>query len=173
MNIIRRADRADLHQIHRIQDIPFRDRVFTMPLLRRDEFVQRAERNMIDGLEHYYVHEAEGTVVGFIWLLKRQEWEALTWGKWLNTLLYACGVVAFRKLHLPGLVFSVLDDNKRVRHLYENYRFRNIGQEFYFYRDSQFGRLKTANLTHYKVTPEDLDRLEDQLRKRSLPLSFR
>jgi hypothetical protein len=173
MNIIRRADRADLNEIHRMQDLPFRDRVFIEPLLSRDEFVAQSERNVLAGLEHYYVQESEGAVVGFIRLLKKKEWEALTWGKWLNTLLYACGIVAFHQLHLPKVTFAVRDDNKRVHHMYKKYQFRNLGQEFLCYRSSILGPLKTTNLTHYEITAEEFALKEELMRKHSLPLSFR
>jgi hypothetical protein len=173
MNIIRRADRADLNEIHRMQDLPFRDRVFIEPLLSRQEFVQQTENNILEGLEHYYVQESEGSVVGFIRLLKRGEWEALTWGKWLNTLLYACGIVSFRQLHLPRVIFAVREDNRRVHHMYKKYDFRNVGQEFLCYRTSILSPIKTTNLTHYEITAEEFELKEEQMRKHSLPLSFR
>jgi hypothetical protein len=173
MNIIRRADRADLNEIHKMQDLPFRDRVFIEPLPSRPEFVAQAERNMIEGLEHYYVQESEGSVVGFIRLLKKNKWEALTWGKWLNTLLYACGIVSFRQLQLPCVIFAVRDDNKRVHHMYKKYDFRNVGQEFLCYRSSILSPIKTTNLTHYEITAEEFELKEEQMRKHSLPLSFR
>ena len=172
MNVIRRADRADLNEIHRMQDLPFRDRVFLEWLPPRQEFVERTERNILDGFEHYYVQESEGSIVGFIRLLKKNEWEALTWGKWLNTLLYACGIVSFRKLQVPKVIFAVRDDNKRVMHMYKKYEFRNVGQEFLCYRTSLLAPLKTTNLTHYEITAEEFDLKEEQMRKHSLPLSF-
>ena len=173
MNIIRRADRSDLHVIHKMQDLPFRDRVFIEPLAPREQFVEQTERNILEGQEHYYVQDLEGSIVGFIRLLKKQDWEALIWGKWLNTLVYAGQVVSFRRLQLPKLVFAVRDDNKRAIHLYKKFEFRKVGQEFICYRNSILSPVKTTNLTHYEITAEEFESKEELIRKHSLPLSFR
>jgi hypothetical protein len=155
-----------------MQDIPFRDRVFIEPLLTRQEFVERCEKYFVEGLEHYFVQVAADSVVGFIRLLKKSEWEALVWGKWLNTLMYACCVVAFDRIRLPALTFAVRDDNKRMIHLCQKFEFRRTGQEFITYRPSLFATIRTTNLTHFGLTAEEFQKRSEQMRKYSLLLNF-
>lgn len=172
MNIIRKAEHSDLAEIYRIQDISFRDQVYIQPLLPLNEFIETTEQRIRDDLEHYYIQESEGSIVGFIHLFKKSDWEVLTWGKWLNTLLYATGIVSFEKLNLPKVIFGVRDDNKRVVHLYKKHQFRNVGKEFICYRPNILAPLKTTNLTHYEITAEEFWQKAEDMLKNSLPLSF-
>jgi hypothetical protein len=172
MNVIRKADRSDLFAIHRMQDTPFRDRVFIDPLLPRKEFVERAESRIQKGLEHYFVQDSQGTIVGFIRFVMKSNWHAFTWGKWLNTLVYASNVVAFNRLELPRLIFPVREDNKRLIHLYEKFEFRKVWQEFIFYRQTLLAPLRTTNVTYYDITHEEFAVRADEMLKHSLPLTF-
>jgi|GEM_PF-4835236 len=172
MNIIRKAETSDLSVIHRLQNNEFRERVFLQPLGSEAEFIATSEQRIRDGFEHYYVQESEGSIVGFIYFLNRTDWEVVTWGKWLNTLLYATGIVSFEKLHLPKVIFSVRTDNKRVLHFYKQHRFRNVGQEFICYRSNILGPVKTANLTQYEITDEEFWERAEAMRKNSLQLNF-
>src|SRR3990172_6124776 len=147
MNMIRPALASDLPDIHQMQNIEFRDKVFIEPLPPCEEFVMETIDRMELGRERLYVMEVDGKVNGFVRLLfKGKDWEALTWGKWLNTLAYASCVLAFEKSDLPKLVFAVRLDNKRVIHLYQKFNFRRTGQELVFYRPQLFGYMKTTSL---------------------------
>ena len=172
MNTIRRAEITDLPEIHRIQDVPILDRVFIEPLYSKEEFIQDTVARMNNGAEFYYVQESEGSIVGFIRFFQKKDWEVLTWGKWLNTLLYATGIVAFEKLKLPKVVFAVRHDNKRVIHLYKKHNFRNVGQDFVCYRKNFLAPLQTTNVTQYEITAEEFWEKAEDMRKNSLPLLF-
>jgi len=172
MNIIRKAEVGDMPQIHKLQDVPFRDQVFLEPLWPIEKFTQDTMARYENGTEHYYVHESEGSITGFIRLLHRTHWEALTWGKWLNTLLYACGIVSFEKLNLPKVIFAVRDDNRRVFHLYKKHDFRRVGKEFVCYRKNILAPVQTVNLTHYEITAEEFWEKSEAMRKNSLAVTF-
>jgi len=172
MNIIRRAEKADLNRIYDLQNVPFRDRVFIEPLWAKEKFIQDTAERMEKGSEYYYLQESDGFVAGFIRLLEKNNWEALTWGKWLNTLLYACGIVSFEKLQLPKVIFAVRDDNKRVLHLYKKHSFRFVGKEFVCFRSGILAPIQATNLTHYEITPEEFWQRAEEMRKNSLPLTF-
>jgi RimJ/RimL family protein N-acetyltransferase len=172
MNIIRKAELKDLQEIYRIQDVSFRDHVFIEPLESMDEFIRDTKRRMEADGEFYYVQEFEGSIVGFIRLLKKNDWEVLTWGKWLNTLLYATGIVAFEKMGLPKVIFAVRFDNKRVVHLYKKHNFRNVGQDFVCYRPNILAPIRTTNVTLYEITAEEFWEKAEDMKKNSLPLKF-
>jgi hypothetical protein len=172
MNIIRKANTSELSTIYRMQNIEFRERVFIQPLNTEAEFVEIAEQRIRKGIEHYFVQESDGAVTGFICLLNRSDWEVVTWGKWLNTLLYATGIVSFETLRLPKVLFAVRTDNKRIMHLYKKHHFRNVGQEFICYRPNMLGPVKTTNLTHYEITADEFWERAEAMRKNSLLLTF-
>ena len=172
MNTIRKAELSDLSEIYRIQNVPFRDHVFIEPLYSLEEFIQDTKKRMQVNGEYYYVQESEGSIEGFIRLLQKGHWEVLTWGKWLNTLLYATGIVSFEKIGLPKVIFAVRFDNKRVVHLYKKHNFRNIGQDFVCYRPSILAPIRTANVTQYEITAEEFWEKAEEMKKNSLPLKF-
>ena len=172
MNTIRKAEAADLPQIHKLQDVPFRDQVFLEPLWPLEKFTKDTMERIENGEEHYFIHESDGSMSGFIRLLLRADWEALTWGKWLNTLLYACGIVSFDQLDLPKVKFAVRDDNRRVLHLYKKHDFRRVGREFLPYRKHILAPVQTVNLTHYEITAEEFKQKSEAMRENSLLLTF-
>jgi RimJ/RimL family protein N-acetyltransferase len=176
MNIIRPALASDLPDIHQMQDIEFRDKVFIEPLPSCEEFVMETQDRIDLGRERLYVFEVDGKVSGFVRLLfKGREWEALTWGKWINTLAYASCVLAFERPEsdIPKLVFAVRLDNKRVIHLYQKFNFRRTGQELVFYRPHLFSALKTTSLNYYELTREEyLGEKADFMRKNAMQLEF-
>ncbi len=170
---IRRADVKDLSEIYRMQNVQFRDKVFIEPMPSLDDFVKYTSRTIEAGYEHYYVEEDElGVVVGFIRYLKKDDWEALTWGKWLNTLVYASCYVGFDILNMPKLHFAVRDENKRVFHLYRKFGFRKLGQEFICYRKHLLAPIQTTGLTHYELTAEEYREKCEMMIKNSLALRF-
>ena len=172
MNTIRKATLSDLPEIYRIQNVPFRDHVFIEPLYSKEEFIQETLARMEHGVESYYVQESEDSIVGFIRFFQKQDWEVLTWGKWLNTLLYATGIVAFEKLNLPKVIFAIRLDNKRVLHLYKKHEFRNVGQDFVCYRPNILASIRTTNVTLYEITAEEFWAKAEDMKKNSLPLKF-
>ena len=172
MNVIRRATEADLPAIHKIQDIEFRNQVFIEPLPKVEEFVKQTTASIEAGVEQYFVLEIDGVMSGFVRLLKKQEWEGLSWGKWLNTLLYACYVVTFDFLKLEKLVFAIREDNARVLHLYKKFQFRRVGSELIVYRRSILDAVRTVSVYHYEITKEEFDKRREAIRKTSLPLEF-
>jgi hypothetical protein len=172
MNIIRRATYEELSEIHKMQDVPFRDHVFLEPLWPIERFKKETIERLENGTEHYFIHESDGSIAGFVRLLLRGDWEALTWGKWLNTLVYACGVVSFDQLNVPKLTFAVRDDNRRVLHLYQKFKFRKVSREFYPYRKTLFAPIQTINLTHFEITSEEFQVIRPVMRENSLLLTF-
>lgn len=172
MNIIRRATEADLPGIHSIQDIEFRSKIFVEPLPPLQEFLEVTSRRMSEGTEQYFVLEIDGALSGFVRLLKKKDWEALSWGKWLNTLVYACFVVSFDILHLEKVTFAIREDNVRVNHLYKKFQFRNTGQELLTYRLSLFDFLRTVSVNYYEITKEEFEEKREIIRKTSLDLTF-
>ena len=172
MHIIRRANEADLSGIHAMQDIEFRTNIFVEPLPPADEFVASTLQRMANGVEQYFVLETDGTLNGFVRLLKKKDWEALSWGKWLNTLVYACFVVSFDFLKLDKVTFAIREDNVRVNHLYKKFQFRKTGQELLTYRRSILDHLRTVSVNHYEITKEEFDERRDLIRKTSMELEF-
>jgi hypothetical protein len=172
MNTIRKADISDLPEIYRIQDVPFRDTVFIEPLYSLEEFLRDTKGRIQANAECYYVQESEGSMVGFIRFFQKKDWEVLTWGKWLNTLLYATGIVSFEKMRLPKVIFAVRFDNKRVVHLYKKHNFRNVAQDFVCYRPSILAPIRTTNVTQYEITAEEFWEKAEDMKKNSLPLKF-
>lgn len=173
MHIIRKAAEEDLPRIHELQDVEFRDTVFVETLSPVDEFVAETKARLEAGLEHLYVQESDGSVTGFVrFLQKANGWEALTWGKWINTLAYASVILAFEKLGFSKLLFSVRLENKRVMHLYEKFDFRRTGVELYFYRTQRLGFIKTTNLQHFELTADEFREKAESMRKNSLNVIF-
>ena len=172
MNIIRRAAESDLPGIHQIQDIEFRSKVFLEVLLPLEEFCQTTAQRMAAGVEQYFVHEKDGELAGFIRLLKREEWEGLSWGKWLNTLLYSCFVVTFDFLKLEKLTFAIREDNARVIHLYKRFQFRKVSQEFMVYRWSFSDPIRTISIDHYEITRAEFDQRREAIKKTSMDVTF-
>ena len=172
MNIIRRASEPDLPGIHRIQDVDFRSKVFVEPLPEVDEFVEATARKMAAGEEQYFVLETDGVLTGFVRLMKKKDWEALSWGKWLNTLVFACFVVSFDILKLDKLTFAIREDNTRVIHLYKKFQFRKVGQELIVFRWSLWDGLRTVTVNHYEITNEEFQEKREIIRKSSMDLTF-
>ena len=173
MHIVRRAMEADFRRIYDIQNVPFRDKVFLEPLLSFDRFVNETRERMDAGVEQFFVLESEGTVSGFIRFLKKGNgWEALTWGRWINTLAYAASVLAFEKLGFDKLIFSVRLENERVLRLYSKFNGRRTNMELLTYRQYEFGPIKTANLQHFELTPEEFLERAESMRKDALKIVF-
>jgi hypothetical protein len=172
MNVIRRATKGDLPAIHNIQNIEFRSKIFIEPLPAVEDFVESTIQRIAEGNEEYFVQETDGILTGFVRLLKKEEWEALSWGKWLNTLVYACFVVSFDVLKLEKVRFAIREDNARVIHLYKKFKFRNIGQELVVYRASLLAPLQTISVNHYEITREEFEERREIIRKTSLELTF-
>jgi hypothetical protein len=173
MHIIRRALEADFQRIYELQNVPFRDKVFLEPLHSLDSFLKETKDRCDNGLEQFFVLDSDGTVSGFIRFVKTQNgWEALTWGRWMNTLAYASAVLAFEKLGFPKLVFSVRLENERVLRLYSKFNGRRTGMELINYREFEFGPIKTANLQYFELTPEEYRERAESMRKDSLQLVF-
>jgi hypothetical protein len=146
--------------------------VFIEPLPKVEEFVKQTAANIAAGGEQYFVLEIDGVMSGFVRLLKKQEWEGLSWGKWLNTLLYACYVITFDFLKLPKLVFAIRENNARVLHLYKKFQFRRVGSELMVYRRNIMDAIRTVTIYHYEITKEEFDERREAIRKTSLPLEF-
>ena len=172
MNIIRKGIETDLPGIHAMQDIEFRSKIFVEPLPPLDEFIESTSRRMREGKEKYFILETDGALNGFVRLLKKKEWEALSWGKWLNTLVYACFVVSFDVLKLEKVTFAIREDNNRVNHLYKKFQFRKTGQELLTYRWSILDRLRTVSVNQYEITREEFEERRETIRKSSLELTF-
>lgn len=171
MNVIRPVQPTDLPIIYDMQLVPFRDQVFTYPLKSYALFEKESIQKLTSGFEYYFLMEQDGLPAGFVQFLKSSDdWEALTWGKWLNTLVYATGVLAFDKLQFPKLTFSVRHNNKRVIHLYEKFQFRKVKQLSILYDQGLFNVLTHLNL--YEVTDQEFRERSLVMKKNSLPLIF-
>lgn len=150
-----------------------RERIFMHPLAPLEEFVEETATRMRRGLEYYFVLEQDGVLQGFSNLVKKgAQIEALTWGKWLNTLVFVSGVCNFEILGFPSLMFSVRHDNKRVIHLYRKFDFRKIGNEMHLYRMHQWGGLYSVGLYYFEVTAEEFKERRDIMERSSVKLTF-
>jgi hypothetical protein len=170
MYTYRKATEADLPVIYKMQDVPFRDRVYANYLPGYQEFYEFTARKMGTGEEVLYVLERDGSPDGFVEYIHTQErMDIIVWGKWIKTLMYVAMKVAFDQLGCAKVNSAVRTDNERVVRTYREYDIRKIGQEMFMYRQgSILGYLKTANFYYYEMTLEEFRAKEEQLRRQSL-----
>jgi hypothetical protein len=173
MHIIRRASVADLPRVYELQNVPFREIALMEPLLPLDRFVKEAQERFDAGIQQLFVLDSDGIISGFIVFFKKEHgWEAVGWGRWMNSLAYATFVLAFEKLGFPKLIFAVRLENERFLHLCNKFQFRRTNMELIYYRDYEFGPIKSANLQHFEITPEEYLERAESMGKDSLKLVF-
>ena len=127
MHVIRVASGKDLPVIHRLQNIPLREQILNTPLPPYEQFFAET-MSRLGSSEHYFLHETDGQPAGFVQYTRTPETcEPTVWGRWLNTLVFACAKIAFDHLNVPKLNWSVRKANKRAVQCYDRFHFRRTG----------------------------------------------
>lgn len=170
---LRRGTADDLQLIYRMQDVPYRWKVFAGPLPEYREFRAAAEELLESGDAHLFIFEKSGESAGFTQLVRSEEsWDIIVWGRWLNTLIYAGLAAAFDGVHLPAVVSEVRRDNARIIRAYQLFSIRKIGQATVPCRLGKFDDFRITDFFYYEMTDEEYRERLPVLRKHSLAMTF-
>lgn len=172
MNVLRPATLADLPALYRLQDTPYREKVFTEPLPPLERFIQETEERMHAGREYYFVFEQDSAPVGFIEYRSPEETTSI-WGKWLSTLCYACAVIAFEDLKFSKLVWYTRATNKPMLRTCDKMRFRRTGERTVCYIADLFAFIAIGKIILFELTSEEYNINREWMRSLALPLDIR
>lgn len=174
MKIFRPAVRSDLQAVHALQNVPYRDRVYALPLPPYENFQEETLEKLKNQEKFLYVLEEDQIPIGYTEYFKSPKgWDLIFWGKWLNTLAYASGKVAFEDLRLSKLSGVVRQENKRTIRILEKFDIRKVRQDYHlYYKPANFG-LASTYLYYYEITPEEFQERSALMRQQSLGVIFR
>ncbi len=172
MRIIRTASVEDLPVIHRMQDIPLREKIMIRPLPRQEAFLAETAAEMAAGRESFYLMELDGTPEGFIWI-RRPEETCEIWGRHLHTLFYFCAWIAFEQLGLRRLCWNVRESNRRMIRVCERFRVRRTGGENRFVVAPGFSFVAAGPVFDYEFLPGEFRERLQLIRRNILPAEIR
>lgn len=172
MHAVRPASLGDLPAIHRMQDVPLRERIMIRPLPRREDFLAQSAAEMEAGREYFFLMEQDGAPEGFIWI-RRPDETCEIWGRHLHTLFHACAWIAFEHLGMPRLAWNVRESNRRMVRLCERFQVRRTGGEnrFVFSRGLSF--VAAGPVFNYEFLPGEFRERLPLIRRYVLPVELR
>ncbi|HET6268390.1 MAG TPA: GNAT family protein [Acidobacteriota bacterium] len=172
MYLLRPALLEELSLIHQMQNIPHREKVFTEPLPPLKEFIESSSERMQKGEEFYYIFEVDGKPVGFIEYLSGIETTSV-WGRWLNTLIYGCGVLAFYDLNFSKLSWYTRAINKPMLAACSKFKFRRVGENEVCTITDGFGFIAVGKNVLFEIKSEEFKANQNWMEKLCHPLQFR
>ena len=164
---IRDASPADLSLIHKMQNLPVREKIMNRPLPPLEDFVTNTAQKMRDGCEKYYLLEQHGEAEGFIWISLAAE-TCEIWGKQLHSLFYACARIAFENLSLNRLVWSVRQNNRRMLKICERFGIRSIGSDQICVIENKFEFIAIGKIHYFEFKAEEYPERISVMRKFSV-----
>lgn len=174
MKIFRPALRSDLQTVHALQNVPYRDRVYALPLPPYENFQEETLEKLKNQEKFLYVLEEDQIPIGYTEYFKSPKgWDLIFWGKWLNTLAYASVKVAFEDLRLPKLSGVVRQENKRTIRILEKFDIRRVRKDYHLYYKPVIFGLASTYLYYYEITPEEFQERSGLMRQQSLGVIFR
>jgi RimJ/RimL family protein N-acetyltransferase len=172
MVVVRPATLADLPVIHKLQNTPYREKVFTEPLPPLERFIQESEERMNAGKQYYFVFEQDSAPLGFIEYRHPEETTSI-WGKWLSTLCYACAVLAFDDLNFSKLIWYTRATNKPMLRTCDKMKFRRTGETSVCYIADLFAFVAIGKLTLFELTSEEFALNRKWMKSLALPVDIR
>jgi len=172
MNLVRPATLADLPVIHRLQNVPYRDLVFAHPLPPLQEFLSEGEERIKTMKQVDYIFEQDAVPMGFIEYQTEQESTSI-WGKWLSTLVYVCGVLAFDDLKFSKLVWHVRASNKPMLRTCEKMKFRRTGEKNFANITGGLAFVAFGKLTYFEITAAEFNTNRGWMKDLALPVEIR
>jgi hypothetical protein len=172
MHVVRAAFIEDLPVIHRMQDIPLRERIMIHPLPAPGEFLARAAVELAAGRESYCLMESGGDPAGFIWIRRPAE-TCEIWGRHLHTLFHACAWIAFEHLGMRRLCWNVRESNRRMIRVCERFRVRRTSGENRFVISRGFSFVAAGPVFDYEFLPDEFRERLPIIRRHSLPVELR
>lgn len=171
MYLVRPASLSDLPVIHRLQNIPHREKVFVEPLAPLEKFVQDTGSLMSERKEHFYVFEQDAVPLGFIKYVSKDE-STTIWGKWLSTLVYVCGVLAFDDLKFSKLTWYTRANNKPMIRTCEKMKFRRTGEKNLCNITEGFAFIAVGKLIFFEITSDEFNAQRHWMKELSLPVDI-
>ena len=171
MYVLRPASLGDIPVIHRLQNIPYREKVFIEPLPALEEFLRISEEKM-HGEQFYYMFEQDSAPLGFIEYRQKHETTSI-WGRWLNTLVYGCAVLAFDDLQLSKLNWYTRAINKPMIKTCEKMKFRKTGEKDICNITQGFSFIAIGKLIFYELTAEEFHANRHRMKELALPVEIR
>lgn len=170
--LVRPAALSDLPVIHRLQNIPHREKVFVEPLPPLEIFASESESLIAAGKQHYYVFEQDAVPTGFIKYEIEQE-STTIWGKWLSTLVYACGVLAFDDLKFSKLTWYTRSNNKPMIRTCEKMKFRRTGEKDVCNITEGFAFIAIGKLIFFEITAAEFHAQRHWMKDLAHPVDIR
>jgi RimJ/RimL family protein N-acetyltransferase len=172
MYLLRPALMEELSLIHQMQNVPHREKVFTEPLPPLEEFIDLSRDRMHAGEEFYYVFEENGKATGFIEYRRSLETTSI-WGRWLKTLIYAGGVLAFNDLKFPKLKWYTRAINKPMLAACSQFKFRRVGENEVCTITEGFGFIAVGKTILFELDSEEFKANQEWMEKLCHPVQFR
>lgn len=172
MIVVRPATVSELPIIHRLQDIPYREKVFAEPLPPLEAFVEESAARMSEEREFYYLVEQESTPLGFIEYRSPEQTTSI-WGKWLSTLCYACAVLAFEDLKFSNLIWYTRAINKPMLRTCDKMKFRKTGEKSVCRISEGFAFIAIGKLVLFELTPAEFYKNCEWMKALSMPVELR
>lgn len=170
--VVRPAVPADLPAIHQLQNIPHREKVFVDPLPPLKNFVEESKARIETGRLHYYMFEENSVPTGFI-KYESEEESTTIWGKWLSTLVYACGVLAFDDLQFSKLTWYTRAANKPMIRTCEKMKFRRTDEKDVLNITEGFAFIAIGKLIYFEITAAEFHAQRHWMKDLALPLEIR
>jgi RimJ/RimL family protein N-acetyltransferase len=172
MYLVRPASLSDLPVIHQLQNIPHRENVFVEALAPLETFLQLSEVGMNTGEEYFYLFEQDSVPLGFIKYQSKDE-STTIWGKWLSTLVYVCGVLAFDDLKFSKLIWYTRANNKPMIRTCEKMKFRRTGEKNICNITEGFAFIAVGKLIFFEITSREFNAQRHWMKELSLPVVLR
>lgn len=171
MYLLRPALMEELSVIHQMQNIPYRENVFTEPLPPLQEFIDLSRERMQAGEEFYYIFEVDGKTNGFIEYRRSLETTSI-WGRWLKTLIYSGGVLAFYDLKFSKLKWYTRAINKPMLAACTQFKFRRVGENEVCTITEGFGFIAVGKTILFELASEEFIANQKWMEKLCHPLEF-
>jgi hypothetical protein len=174
MMIVRPARHSDLSTVYNLQNVPFREKVFTLPLGPYESFKEEVAEKMKNREYYLYIFENDNVTIGFTEFSHTQEgWHVLSWGRSLYTLVYASSRIALEILRFPKLLAIIREENPRMLRVFHKVGIRLTWREHVLYYRRGIFSIGSTYLNHFEMLPEEYRGMIDFMRQHSYPLIFR